>query len=223
MRAVFIRHGQSTGNAGIPCNDLALLTLTDLGWQQAREIAQAWTERPTLIVTSPFLRTQQTAAPTIERYPDVPVEVWPVQEFTYLQPSRWNGTLTAERLPHIESFWEKAEPAYCDGDGAESFETLLRRAGEALERLQSVPRDALAYVFSHGQFIQAVRSLVIDRDLTDQQKMLKFWSKGQPPVIGNGERVGFRFVPGTIGGLRGFLHEPDLSCITKRVGSPSRV
>ncbi len=31
MRAIFIRHRQSTGNAGIPCNDLALLELTELG------------------------------------------------------------------------------------------------------------------------------------------------------------------------------------------------
>jgi 2,3-bisphosphoglycerate-dependent phosphoglycerate mutase len=29
MRATFIRHGESTGNAGIPCNDLALLELTE--------------------------------------------------------------------------------------------------------------------------------------------------------------------------------------------------
>jgi len=39
MRAIFIRHGQSTGNAGIPCHDLALLELTELGWQQSREVA----------------------------------------------------------------------------------------------------------------------------------------------------------------------------------------
>lgn len=31
MRAIFIRHGQSTGNAGISCQNLALLELTDKG------------------------------------------------------------------------------------------------------------------------------------------------------------------------------------------------
>ena len=36
-----------------------------------------------------YLRTQQTAQPTIERFPEVPVAVWPIQEFTYLEPSRW--------------------------------------------------------------------------------------------------------------------------------------
>jgi broad specificity phosphatase PhoE len=78
MRVIFIRHGQSTGNAGIPCSDLALLELTKLGWRQSREVAESWTKTPDLIVTSPYLRTQQTAAATIERFPDVPVEVWPI-------------------------------------------------------------------------------------------------------------------------------------------------
>jgi broad specificity phosphatase PhoE len=56
MRAIFIRHGQSTGNVGIPANDLSLLELTDLGWRESREVAASWTEIPSLIVTSPYHR-----------------------------------------------------------------------------------------------------------------------------------------------------------------------
>lgn len=33
MRAIFVRHGQSTGNAGIPCDDLGSIPLTELGWK----------------------------------------------------------------------------------------------------------------------------------------------------------------------------------------------
>ena len=121
MRAIFIRHGQSTGNASISCHDLASLELTELGWSQVRKLAAHWIGTPGLIVTSPYLRTQQTAAPTIERFPEVPVEVWPIQEFTYLQPSRWNGTLSSEWMPHTEQYWAEADPEYCDGEGAESL------------------------------------------------------------------------------------------------------
>lgn len=191
MRAIFIRHGQSTGNAGMPCDDLASIELTELGWSQARQVATGWTEAPTLIVTSPYLRTQQTAAPTIERFPNVPVEVWPIEEFTYLQPSRWNGTRSVERMPHLERYWDKADPAYCDGEGAESFGGLLRRAEAALARLAALPSSSIAYVFSHGQFIQAVRDAVTETELDDQGKMLRFWRKGEPPAIGNGELVRF--------------------------------
>lgn len=189
MRVTLIRHGQSTGNAGIPCSDLSQIALTEFGWRQAREVAEGWTEQPCLIVTSPYLRTQQTAAPTIERFPDVPVEVWPIQEFTYLEPSRWNGTRSEERMPHIVRYWQEADTAFCDGEGAESFDSLLRRAQDALNRLQSLSLEMPVYVFSHGQFIQALRSLVIDAGLTDREKMQKFWRQGEPPAIGNAEKV----------------------------------
>jgi broad specificity phosphatase PhoE len=196
MRVIFIRHGQSTGNAGIPCHDLALLELTELGWRQSREVAESWTETPDLIVTSPYLRTQQTAAATIERFPDVPVEVWPIQEFTYLQPSRWNGTLSSERMPYIQRYWTEADPDFYDGEGAESFATLLDRARTTLERLETLPTESLAYVFSHGQFVQAVRSLVMDSELTDREKMRKFRGKGSP-AIGNAERVELEYEAGS--------------------------
>ena len=188
MKATFIRHGQSTGNAGIPADDLALLELTELGYAQSREVAAGWTETPSLIVTSAYLRTKQTAAATVARFPQVPVEVWPIQEFTYLQPSRWNGTRSAERMPHIERYWTDADPEFCDGEGAESFATLLGRAKSALDRLTAMPEDALVYVFSHGQLIHAVRSLVTEPELTPRQKMRRFRGKGSP-AIANGERV----------------------------------
>ncbi|WP_242140595.1 histidine phosphatase family protein [Sphingomonas sp. TREG-RG-20F-R18-01] len=193
MKATFVRHGQSTANAGNPSNDLASIELTELGWQQANAVAKAWEENPTLIITSPFLRTQQTAAPTIVRFPDVPVEVWPIEEFTYLQPSRWNGTLSSARAAYVEGFWSTADPTYCDGEGAESFATLLRRAEATLDRLSALSPDALAYIFSHGQFIQAVRTVINDNGFDDKGKMERFWQKGAPPAISNAQGVSFIF------------------------------
>ena len=188
MRGIFIRHGESTGNAGLPSHDLALIGLTELGRTQAQRVAHAWREAPTLIVTSPFLRTQQTAAPTIARFPGVPVEVWPIEEFTYLQPARWKDTSRADRMPHLEQYWGRADPHYVDGDGAESFATLLRRADAALTRLAALPDDALVYAFSHGQFMQAVRALVTQAELDERGKMQNFWRKDEP-MIANVEQV----------------------------------
>src|SRR3546814_14150891 len=126
MRAIFIRHGQSTGNAGVPCDDLATIALTERGHEQARAVAASWTQAPALIVTSPYTRTRQTAAPTIARFPGVPVEVWPIEALTYLQPARRYGPRTAERMPHRERHWRDAHSHYCAGEGEESFSTLLR-------------------------------------------------------------------------------------------------
>jgi len=43
-------------------------------------------------------------------------------------------------------------------------------------------------VFSHGQFIQAVRSLAINREKRDREPMRDFWQRGNP-AIANGELV----------------------------------
>lgn|GEM_PF-3525656 len=48
---------------------------------------------------------------------------------------------------------------------------------------------ALSMFFSHGQFMQAVRSVVVDTGLDDRAKIRGFWRKGEPPAISNGERV----------------------------------
>ena len=76
----------------------------------------------------------------------MPVAVWPIEEFTYLQPSRWNGTRSADRMPYLERYWHAADPDYCDGGGAESFATLPRRAEATLTRLAALPEGAPAYV-----------------------------------------------------------------------------
>jgi broad specificity phosphatase PhoE len=165
------------------------MELTELGKKQARQIAKAWIEPPSLIVTSAYLRTQQTAEPTIKRFENVPIEVWPIQEFTYLQPLRWNGTRSVERRLHLGAYWQTCDPEYCDGPGAESFASLLRRTVAALSRLETLSDDALVYVFSHGQFMQALRSTVMDNGTTDKQKMELFTHSIGTPAIANGERI----------------------------------
>ena len=193
MRAIFIRHGESTANTGLASADVASIALTARGEGQAGQLAREWTEAPSLIVTSPFQRTRQTAAPTIARFPGVPVEMWDIAEFTYLQPARWNGTAAADRRPHVERYWTAADPDYCDGEGAKSFAGFLRRVEAALARLAALPPAALAYVFGHGQFIQAARAIVTAPDLDDAAQMRAFWQGGAPPVVANTQRLGFQW------------------------------
>lgn len=188
MKVVFVRHGQSTGNAGVPCFDLSKLELTPLGQAQAERTASSWKQRPTLIAMSPYLRTHLTAQPTIQRFPGVLVETLPMEEFTYLEPSRWNGTSRETRLPHIETYWGNADPGHCDGPGAESFETLLDRVGRTLRHLEALPKEALVYAFSHGQFMQAVRQSLLYPNWTAQQKMAHFWAfNAKHPIMNAGQ------------------------------------
>lgn len=183
MRAIFIRHGESTANTGLVSTDVASIALSERGEGQARRVAREWPETPSLIVTSPFQRTRQTAAPTIARFPDALVEVWPIEEFTYLHPARWNGTAAADRRPHVERYWTAADPDWCDGEGAESFAGFLRRVEAALARLAALPPASLA-----------TRAIVTGPDLDDQAQMRAFWRDGTPPLVANAERVGFHWL-----------------------------
>jgi hypothetical protein len=54
-----------------------------------------------------------------------------------------------------------------------------------------MPDGALVYVFGHGQFIQAVQSIVVDSHLDARAKMQAFWRKDAPPLISNAERIEF--------------------------------
>lgn len=87
LTVTWIRHGESAANAGGASSDPALIALTERGKAQAQAIAQSFEAAPELIVMSPFIRAQDTAAPTLRKFPGVPVEVWPVEEFTYLSPA----------------------------------------------------------------------------------------------------------------------------------------
>jgi 2,3-bisphosphoglycerate-dependent phosphoglycerate mutase len=154
-RLCLIRHAESEANAGGRTSDPARIELTPRGWQQARYLAAAFDDPPALIVTSPYLRTQQTAAPTLARFPQVPHETWPVHEFTYLAPARCVNLTPQERQPLVRDYWERSDPAHVDGEGAESFEQLIRRVDAAIRRLRESCSVPVA-VFSHGQFIRAI-------------------------------------------------------------------
>src|SRR5262245_42062403 len=95
----FIRHGESLANAGGVTSLTPSIPLTALGRSQAVELSRSFTTSPNLIVTSPYLRAQDTATPTAARFPHVPLEVWPVQEFTYLALKRCFNTTSEQRQP----------------------------------------------------------------------------------------------------------------------------
>jgi broad specificity phosphatase PhoE len=150
-----IRHGESESNAGLPTSDTAKIVLTPRGIAQAEYLADAFVRPPSLIVTSPYLRAQQSAQATIKRFPQARLEEWPVHEYTYLARASRHNTTLAGRKPLIDAYWERCDPDYLDGDGAESFAALVLRAKHALERIKQLDDDFVA-IFSHGLFIRTL-------------------------------------------------------------------
>jgi len=150
-----IRHAESEANAGLVTSRPDTIPLTRKGGRQALHLADSFTRPPTLIVTSPYSRTEQSAGPTIRRFPAARREQWQVQEFTYLSPARYRDTTIADRRPFVEAYWSRCDPHYVDGEGAESFADFIRRAEQAIEELWSCQSDFVA-VFGHGLFLRAM-------------------------------------------------------------------
>jgi probable phosphoglycerate mutase len=154
LTATFVRHAQSESNAGMRTEHPTSIQLTPKGYEQARHVSQTFETAPQLIVISPYLRTHQTAQATLERFPSVPVAEWPVQEFTFLAPVNFQGTTGEERQPAINAYWERGDPFYTDGEGAESFAHLLNRITKTRELIRA-QKDGFIVIFSHGEFTRA--------------------------------------------------------------------
>lgn len=180
-----VRHGESAANAGEATEDPASIPLTAEGWRQAERIAGKWSESPALIVCSPFLRARQTGEPTRARFPDARTEEWPVQEFTFLETTRCAGTTQAQRMPWVAQYWQNADPAFRDGPGAESFSMLLRRVEATLQRL-AASREGPVVIFTHQQWIQALRLTVAEPLLDDGEKMRMFPDGLRAHPVANG-------------------------------------
>ncbi len=155
----FNRHGESQSNIGeLTCSSKETL-LTAVGHKQAQEIVQAfyspYFREPSLIVTSEYRRSQQTAQPTQEAFPHALRQEWPVHEFTYLSEKKTLWTTRPERCQFVQQFWNNSDPDYSDGVEAESFTQFITRVYHVIESLRHSKQDFIA-VFTHGQFIQAM-------------------------------------------------------------------
>lgn len=189
----FIRHGESVSNADLPTGDPAESALTEMGFQQAAWIAEAFVVAPDLVVVSPYLRARQTAVPTLNRFPHVPQEEWPVYEFTYLHPMRYEGTTGTERRPLALAYWERCDPLEKEGGQGETFAELLARVQEIVTRLRQHPADFIA-VFSHGLFLRALIWSVLTGITEATPKAMKRYSHfTQAAQIPNGAIVRAQF------------------------------
>jgi broad specificity phosphatase PhoE len=152
-----IRHGQSQANAGVATQHPKTIELTDLGREQAQRVAESIAFTPQRIIVSPYTRTLDTARPLLNKLKksglDIPVDEWAIQEFTYLSPVRCRGTTAAERQVWAKEYWLRADPDWEDGDGAESFRSLMQRVEHF--SLQLSQESGSILVFGHGMFFKA--------------------------------------------------------------------
>ena len=156
MKVLLIRHAESEANAGMPTSDPVTISITEKGHLQATKLANEFNDKPDLIIVSAYLRTRQTAVPLIRKFPCAKVETWSLQEFTYLSPSRCMNTTPLERLPLVKEYWERCDPDFIHGTGAESFNQFSNRVAECTHRLKQLDNPNAA-IFTHSQVMRLVK------------------------------------------------------------------
>lgn len=191
----FIRHAESLSNAGLPTETPHAIGLTEKGHRQGQELAAHWNENPDLIVVSPYLRTAATAAPLCSRLPQVPVLTLPVHEFTFLAPSAYAGTTESLRREPVRQYWERCDPDYCHGEGAESFRAFCHRIDTSIEDLLQRPERFIA-VFCHGYVIKAIlwRQSHVEQPVTTEY-MRGFLDFHRRVVVPNTQIYPFNILP----------------------------
>jgi len=155
-----VRHGQSVANnGGVATTRHCDIPLTAAGEDAAHEIALNFNRTPDLIVMSSYLRTHQSAAPLIAKYPSVPTEIWPVQEFDYLDNQKCIGTTYETRRALCMEYIARNDADWRDAPGTETFNEMVARAHEFITCARMRPENFIV-VFSHGNFISAVRTIL---------------------------------------------------------------
>lgn len=155
----FLRHAESMANAGHATEHPATIPLTADGAKAASRAAEEYDgPEPEVIVVSPYLRAQMTAAPFISRFPRARCEGGlPVHEFTYLCPAKCSMTTEGDRRPLVDAYWKMADASAVDGPGAESFNGFIERVAASIDTMRRW--DAAVLVVGHGLFIGAAQLL----------------------------------------------------------------
>jgi broad specificity phosphatase PhoE len=118
------------------------------------------TQAPEMVVVSSFRRAMETAMPILSRFQGAGQVTLPVHEFTYLSPERCRATSFDDRRAMVRDFWERADPIYVDGVGAESFLEFRERIRNSLCAIATL-RCQNVLVVSHAQVIQMARAAVL--------------------------------------------------------------
>lgn len=150
-----IRHAQSESNAGLAIRPNADIAITELGKQQAEEVANWLINQkiqPTQVFVSKYIRTQQTAEPYLQHIAQQAHILDDLFEFNYLDFQRIAQFTREELWKEAEQFWYKNDIHYQDGAETDSFANFVQRVKNVRQAFDALD-DGVYVVFTHGMWI----------------------------------------------------------------------
>jgi broad specificity phosphatase PhoE len=159
-KLILVRHGESLGNRDrIFAINPADLPLTELGYRQAREVADQITTRfqAELVVASPFVRAHETGRVIAEAL-GLPLTIEPQLYERDVGSLKGRSYDELERAPD----YDLARPWAWRPVGGESYEDVRARVGPILDRLAREHPSRDVVVVSHGGVMQTLQAHVTD-------------------------------------------------------------
>jgi 2,3-bisphosphoglycerate-dependent phosphoglycerate mutase len=156
---VFLRHGESVGNAEERFQGQADYPLTERGRRQAQALADRWVREHMhldLVITSPLERARETAT-IIAKALNIPIELDPIwMERNAGEIAGLTRQETLERYPDTD----RRTPYDPFGDSGEGDWELFLRAGRAVHQLLKRPPGQYLIV-THGGLLNKVMYAVL--------------------------------------------------------------
>jgi broad specificity phosphatase PhoE len=153
---LLVRHGQSTWNAEHRWQGLADPPLSELGREQARELANALRDVPLDAVYSSHLLRARETAEVVARTRGLMVIADP--ELREIDVGEWSGLLTEEIKARFPAGWERQ---LAGGDGWEHGEphaAMSDRIVSAVARIAASRPDEQILCVLHGGVIRALHA-----------------------------------------------------------------
>jgi broad specificity phosphatase PhoE len=157
------RHGESDWNRSQQWQGFADRPLTDLGRQQAVELAHRLADAELDAVYSSDLQRARDTAETVARAKGLTVETTP--DLREVDVGSWEGLTRAEaeaRFPERYGLWLQGREGWEDG---ETYEAMSERVVRAIRRLAKAHGSERVLVVAHGGSIRAVHAAALGIDV----------------------------------------------------------
>ncbi|ARU05760.1 hypothetical protein CCO03_14660 [Comamonas serinivorans] len=182
LRSVwFVRHGESTANAGGMTLAHADIPLTERGLRHAQALVDWLPATPGQLLCSPFHRARQTAQPYATRVRMAPTPHTLLHEFDAIDPALLAGMDGSQRRPVADAFWARGNAHERMGQAAETFAEFAGRVHTfMLTTLPGLPDQSVA--FGHGQWMGMLAWLLLGFEPLADGGMARFrrFTQGLP-------------------------------------------
>ncbi len=170
-KLIFIRHGESERNIqNIKSRTIDKFPLTKKGHEEVEKIAKKISDSVDIIISSPILRTKQTAELLQKKIGTDIVYDDLIMEYDH---GKWEDVLPDELLkdPSYQKYEELKSPEekfkFRLGETGETRDEIIKRVGKFINKVFEKYKGKTILIVSHGGIYAAIEKFIYDTSLED--------------------------------------------------------